>query len=247
MPSPRDIPILMSAASVMAILARLKTETRRVVKPQPDHCHRDILDGNASWHRLLPQQGDKEIRCPYGRPGDRLWVREGYAPNCGQASRPGLACGRYRADAKWFYAPNIMCRHPGTYLGRGKSVPSIHMPRWASRITLPRKSPARVERVQAITANACLDEGIDLSAIPGIGSDHSTILAFHKLWDALHAKPKPAKRNPYTGVREACWVSYPWVGLRETREKAGLHWYVVGNPHVWVADWEEPIVAGAEQ
>jgi len=61
-------PILMSAQMVRAILDGRKTQTRRIVKPQPDHGH-DYNDGAG----YRPQIGDTEITCPYGQPGDRLW------------------------------------------------------------------------------------------------------------------------------------------------------------------------------
>ena len=63
--------------------------------------------------------------------------------------------------------------------------------------------------------------------------DPDTILSFGELWNSLHLKPKKAKTNPYTGKRESCYVSYPWEDIRETREKNGLKWYVIGNPWVW--------------
>ena len=60
---------------------------------------------------------------------------------------------------------------------------------------------------------------------------------FASLWDSINAKPKPSNRNPYTGAKEKCFVSYPWESVQEVREHKGLNWYVVGNPWNWVITW----------
>src|SRR5690606_17220174 len=79
-------PILFSGAMVRAILAGRKTQTRRVIRPQPPHgvgrYTEDGTPGEVDWV-LLDEDGDPSdsaLRCPYGEPGDRLWIRETWAP-----------------------------------------------------------------------------------------------------------------------------------------------------------------------
>ena len=149
--------ILMHARSVDNILAGRKTQTRRIVKPQPLHNPDSyglaILRGNKhEWWALhdpdFPTQ-DPVLRCPYGQPGDRLWVRETFRPISGwwhgDASDEGRpveyrASAHSRSDIPW--------------------RPSLFMPRWASRITLE-IADVRVQRVQDITAEDALAEGIE--------------------------------------------------------------------------------------
>lgn len=158
-------PILFSGPMVRALLAGRKTQTRRVVKPQPEPCayragafalNGQVIDGNPA---VLAQ-------CPYGAIGDRLWVRETFACIADEpfALTPGV---QYAADGtkrfwpkgdewKWFegkmvYNPD----KPDTMRFR----PSIHMPRWASRITL-QITDVRVERVNDITNDDAHAEGV---------------------------------------------------------------------------------------
>jgi len=128
-------PILFSAPMVRAILAGQKTQTRRVAK-FTDAGHLKEPGGRRRWHHDDP---NATLACPYGQPGDRLWVRE----------------------AHWFfqdehdpvigYTPPMMTTEDVEYRADGESTrhgwrPSIHMLRWASRITLEITS-VRVERL----------------------------------------------------------------------------------------------------
>ena len=139
----RERPILFSAPMVRAILAGAKTVTRRAVK----ECHIDAAPP-ASFFQWLRE------RCPYGLPGDRLWVREAFihepADFCWEASvsipcRPASTV--YRAD------------HEGDTRGAGWK-PSIYMPRNLSRITLE-VTGVRVERLQDISEKDAQAEGIE--------------------------------------------------------------------------------------
>ncbi len=141
----KERPILFSAPMVRAILEGRKTQTRRVVKqylpspramagtkPVPDDL---VLRSSGFAHRNT---------CPYGQPGDRLWVREAWARyNIDQDSHDMA----YRATA------------PDEWPIEGRWRPSIHMPRWASRITLEIVS-VRVERLNNITREDAAAEGI---------------------------------------------------------------------------------------
>ena len=142
---PRERPILMSAPMVRAVLAGTKTQTRRAVRIQPN----PLLVAGAQfvdrfWCWLNGHDGsitDKVLgtgRCPYGVSGDRLWVRERFRVYL------GTHCVEYFADA--------------AHDSAAKWKPSIHMPRWASRITLE-ITDVRVERLQEISEADALAEG----------------------------------------------------------------------------------------
>jgi hypothetical protein len=151
-------PILFSGPMVRAILEGRKTQTRRVVKPQPPSHAIEVFD----WqHHNLSEAGcyfddmdGLHFHCkrPYGNVGDRLWVRETWQYASGQSNLPVTdkpPC--YRADGEYLEG----------YRDRGLSwQPSIFMPRWASRITLE-ITEIRVEKLQMISGLDVLAEGID--------------------------------------------------------------------------------------
>lgn len=139
---------------VRAILEGRKTQTRRILKPQPvasDVAPERLLDWKDASY-TVDQALAKE--CPYGQPGDRLWVRETWAPIFydGPIGRRGPGT---------LYRTNMTCEQGVQWSPEGvKWKPSIHMPRKASRITLEIVS-VRVERVQDISEADCEAEGID--------------------------------------------------------------------------------------
>ena len=140
-------PILFSGEMVRAILDGRKTQTRRVIKPQPSAGVRRsvfVLSGLEDGH-------GRELRCPYGRPGDTLWVRETF----GVITQPltGEKSAIYKATHKPEF-PNEQLGFDGS-----KWRPSIFMPKWASRITL-KVTAVRVERVQEISNDDAHAEGI---------------------------------------------------------------------------------------
>lgn len=210
-------PILFSAPMVRALLAGTKTQTRRIVKPQPPASLRG--DG---WHDL----GDR--RCPYGSRGDRLWVRETWycddytAPDF-VAAQVGYVTPRtneeivaewrdamyYRADTRTGLGkvceliPECMCD------GRSPWRPGIHMPRWASRIELE-VTAVRVERLQAITEEDARAEGVEPFPAPreeegDCWTDGKRRTAFEYLW------------NEINGWNPNSWQSNPWVWVVEFR------------------------------
>lgn len=153
----KERPILFSAPMVRALLDGRKTQTRRVIKPQPPN-YIDELHGNEFSKRAPYKCYDSETnheigfgfqddddtfyRCPYGTAGDRLWVREAFHKIPGNTG----ACV-YRASCENGSERNY------------KFKPSIHMPRWASRITLE-ITGVRVERVQDISDHDAFAEGV---------------------------------------------------------------------------------------
>ena len=156
MPEIKERPILFSAPMVRAILEGRKTVTRRVCKPQPSaNAHTTCASGNPTggWW----ETGKDIIRCPYGKPGDRLWVRETWAAD---AQVDAVAPRDMSQGEPIHYAADGAVRQTGCAMIKpGKGRPSIHMPRWASRILLE-ITDIRVERLQDISEQQALAEGI---------------------------------------------------------------------------------------
>ena len=205
----KESPILFSAPMVRALLAGTKTQTRRIFKPD-----RMTWDANGRYTTYAMRGGELSTTgsgpfkpsswlhyCPYGQPGDRLWVRETFARIDGQ-TRPWIETDY---QATYTHGDRL-----GDTLGIKKRwTPSIHMPRAASRITLEITS-VRVERLQDISEAEALAEGIQryagplrwvryLDAITG-DAVHSTARdAFFALWIALNGQPS-FNANPLVWV-----------------------------------------------
>jgi len=204
----KERPILFSGPMVRALLAGRKTQTRRVVKGVPswDHYGKDImdwglsgihqfendLDGTDRW--AVDVQTDVDdysrtlIRCPYGKPGDRLYVRETWKPHSLFADmKPrDVPFSRifYRADDA--YAPSNTPWKPG-----------IHQPRWASRLVLE-ITEVRVERLNDCSEDDARAEGTqEPTLVPIIGACWSERDAYAKLWEAINGA--------------GSWSANPWV------------------------------------
>jgi hypothetical protein len=202
----KERPILFSAPMVRAILDGNKTQTRRIAKtvtslpegqgftclrkPKTNICL-PLVDGQWQWQ---PAAGDSwrpypkiAEYCPYGQPGDRLWVRETWAPH---ADIPRGTI--YRADPGGDYQDNS---------DGFKWHPSIHMHRWRSRITLEIES-IRVERLNAISESDAMDEGAGL-LIPEHeyldGNPDQYRRCFQMLWESING-PGSWDANPWVWV-----------------------------------------------
>lgn len=139
----RERPILFNGAMVRAILDGRKTVTRRAVKDLEPGCRYQGLEPDGR-HLFTKGPAYGKVSCPYGEPGDRLWVRETFAVYGDEK----FAAIHYRADRP----------HHVAQKGMGYK-PSIHMPRWACRILLE-VTDVRVERLQAITYEQAAAEGV---------------------------------------------------------------------------------------
>lgn len=189
-------PAIFNAPMVRAILAGDKTQMRPVLKPQPDIVTSQV-DGvtpvmywrNGTVNTPLNIAPGCLVRfCPYGGPGDTLWVRETFAEHVGLFGESSVYL--YRADFE-----------DGDNRG-GPWKPSIHMPRWASRLTL-RVTGVRVERVQDISDADARAEGIVLPSHTCTMYDGIYRDGYKVLWDANNAK------------RGHSWASNPWVWVVE--------------------------------
>ncbi|WP_249276996.1 hypothetical protein [Pseudomonas aeruginosa] len=160
---PRERPILFNDQMVRAILEGRKTVTRRVVKDTGFYAIDAAIHGNDV---ALREREALSTRCPFGQPGDRLWVREAW-------QGPLISDEEQAANQSWWkdmtkFQDQAHCAYrasgdnneyvdPDGYF-HCKWKPSIHMPRWASRILLE-ITAVRVERLHDITPNQCIAEG----------------------------------------------------------------------------------------
>jgi len=206
----KERPILFSAPMVRAILENRKTMTRRTVKENPLDGPIDAIfpDGSGkgfiSWWGPGPHTAEKTIQlypgeegfhCPYGRPGDRLWVRESYRFTVfNDPLKPSLVPVGSTVE---YAADNFS-------LVMGKTRQSIFMPRWASRITLEITS-IRVERLQDISEDDAESEGVDPWSSNALDFG-SYFNSFSTLWDSINGKT-PGK----------AWADNPWVWVVEFR------------------------------
>ncbi|MFC6121778.1 hypothetical protein ACFPZP_12040 [Citrobacter bitternis] len=192
--------MIFNAEMVRAILDGRKTQTRRIVKVNcMDICEKD--DGSLwPWREDEENHGDYWYPCPFGEVGDRIWVRE----TCRAVElESGLDVVSYDAGGQ-----DIPIKaHPldaGLWVdlyryrgGEGKTVPSIHMPRWASRITLE-ITGVRVERLNSISNESARAEGYPVDR-EADGGDSDPWLWFRDLWDGIYPE-QSFKHNPWVWV-----------------------------------------------
>lgn len=240
-------PILFKTEMIQAILHGRKTQTRRVIKNAPDvmldiQQAGDLLDYPEPDQAMEMLEHAYGIKCRYN--ADELWARETYALHKSMNTQPPSKVPEQLHDPIFFKARND---HGLSYNQEimGKWRPSIHIPRWASRIQLE-VIEISVERVQDISEEDAIAEGItcwicngpvDGTSENDCGCFHSkkeAIPSFEVLWDSINAKPKPAK----SGGEITHYESYPWEDIQETMQYRGKPWYVWGNPWVWVVKFK---------
>jgi hypothetical protein len=206
-------PMIFSGPMVRAILKGRKTQTRRVMKPQPTMPSDPSVAGGvyADWYNNGPDMAfwladnrmtEARVWHPPYAVGDRLWVRETffeYVPD----HNPGVHCVGYRADAPVDAVGPHMCRDAPS-LTPIRWRPAIFMPRWASRLTLE-VTAVRAERLQEISEEDAVAEGAGNIGGAIIKSEEfgaylpAASYQYGQLWDSLNAK------------RGHLWDSNPWV------------------------------------
>ena len=209
-------PILFSAPMVRAILEGRKTQTRRIVKPQPSvgEWHYDEVHG-----ALLRHDAEGIIHCRHGVESDQLLVRETFCTcylghesyqiiYAADRARRDFSIAAGSADDQLDWLERSMNVHGES--GR----PGIHMPRWASRITLE-VTQIRVERLQEISDDDAIAEGIE------------RVGAGYQRW---HPDPGDIKHEGFTMKPQ---LSY--MGLWESINGPGS-WDA--NPWVWVVEFQ---------
>jgi hypothetical protein len=247
----RERPILFSAPMVRAILDGRKTQTRRVLKTQPipnPYAPGKHWVSNKAVQAMIdvedflqgPDTSVPGCFCPYGKPGDRLWVKETWGYHGTRSSYPKnthRAYVAYHADgttrevtfqssqAMHLAMPKQNIRFPhgfddldcdekrfvhgdllSAWWERKKRIVSIHMPRWASRITLE-VTGVRVERLQEISEADALAEGVEAPHVKegwcGQPYLSKASNAYRELWNAINGA--------------GAWGANPWVWVVEFR------------------------------
>lgn len=224
----KERPILFSAPMVRAILEGRKTVTRRACKPQPSaNAHTTCASGNpmGAWW----ETGKDIIRCPYGRPGDRLWVRETWGVISHdfdehgnmidwEPDRPASPI-REMPFGHGYYSGHVIYRADGEAVWAGDDdgggddrtawKPSIHMPRIASRILLE-ITGVRVERLQDITEEQAKAEGVRLY------TDHAELGDWWHVEgiETFSADPRKSFELLWSSVG-GDWQANPWVWVVE--------------------------------
>lgn len=223
--------MIFNSEMVRAILDGRKTQTRRIMKVQPSEDFTPMnmaleTDYKARWYTpgIVDKDGylqpaSKEVfgvsnenegySCPFGAVGDRIWVRETWNKYGGLLT--------YRADHDWIddMRKETVCT--------AKWVPSIHMPRWASRILLE-ITDVRVERLNAISPEDAESEGLERTNFTGFGDE-----------PGLPSYPEP---DVYFDPLKKQWKEYPpeaFAGLWESIYGKGS-WKA--NPWVWVIEFK---------
>lgn len=200
-------PILFSPHMVRALLNGSKTQTRRIAKrPVAIDCVEPALNYPGEWVPWVDGEPQESILCPYGVPGDTLWVRETFRLDVAYDNLKPSAVGERAAI--WYEA--------GGAIGNGvsgKTRVSIHMPRWASRITL-RVTEVRLQRLDEISETDAEAEGCVGGMVPDsgfgpvpMGADGWTIEnpgfyasaggKYQMLWNEIYG--------------EDAWDANPWV------------------------------------
>ena len=243
----KETPMLFCGPMVRAILDGRKTVTRRLVKRQPNTFWGDVIPCTPFHPTLVDRDGDiypgpeafgfaDDIEgwvFPYGRPGDLLWGKETFSESP-KAKANHFPDTIYRADTQNWH-------------GAVKWKPSIFMPRWASRLTLEILPGVRVERLQLITTEDCIAEGLTTNMRE---NDAAVDLRnqYRRLWNALNLDPKPIK----AGGQIVRYEAYPWstddfaanhpdILIKSFNTKAmscqaqyrGVHLDIYPDPYVW--------------
>lgn len=213
--------MIFNAEMVRAILDGRKTQTRRIMKVQPESNqlglllitdstkHSDIgkyhwAESNATGNHVR----SKLFLCPFGAVGDRIWVREGFfpAPLEMQSEPPRKTIWNIAYRDGMQMEKLAPAEYNPTIYNYERWTPSIHMPRWASRILLE-ITDVRIERLNAISEEDATAEGVPpagslLPDYPGTfltpkGDFATAKVAFQRLWESIHG--------------EESWKANSWV------------------------------------
>lgn len=187
-----------------------KTQTRRIVKGT-DGAVKFCKEWNINGEEVFVVLGEKDhtgmnpvlgaISCPFGAVGDRIWVREAFRVH---SRATDVATLVYKASERNSWTeqtrrvPVAVCNKPAT---PEKWTPSLHMPRWASRILLE-ITGVRVERLRSMSQDDARAEGVIAASGPMEAG-----LAFRELWDSIYG--------------EESWKANPWVWVIEFKRVEG--------------------------
>jgi len=218
----RERPILLNGDMVRAVLNGSKTQTRRIMKVQPSADFSPMnmeleTDFTARWYTpgVVDKDGylqpakkqvfgvageDEGYTCPFGAVGDRLWVRESFYEHGHWQGGGYDPEDSYFVNDKQVLYPADGIQRPAERKREDfwRSRPSIHMPRWASRITLEIIG-VRVERLNSMTEQDAIAEGCSggHGSIPGYMYSARPHEHFHHIWESIYGADS--------------WQANPWV------------------------------------
>lgn len=261
-----DHPILFKPEMVCAQLDGRKSQTRRILNPQPfiDSMRNFCTPRKQGGHWNWGQHAD-------GRPcvrnfiaelaiktGDRLWVKETWRAHAWHVDCVEIAYLAQRGKVGWseqheqIAYPNSDRNAFKYYAPKGPDFwrPSIFMPRWASRLSL-NVTNVRVEKLQDISEADAVAEGCFKGKASGrvftneasmhLGGDEWANARdwYADLWDSINAKPRPVKGDD---GKVSYYVSYPWEGEPRTETYRGKPHHIHPNP--WVAAYTFDVIKG---
>ncbi|HDE1970509.1 TPA: hypothetical protein PCF58_004834 [Klebsiella pneumoniae] len=196
--------MIFNAEMVRALLDGRKTQTRRPIKWKQTRFTEigEREDGSKwPWSEDAEHACDFWHPCPFGAVGDRIWVREAFRVHSRATDVATLA---YKASERNSWTeqtrrvPVAVCNKPAT---PEKWTPSLHMPRWASRILLE-ITGVRVERLRSMSQDDARAEGVIAASGPMEAG-----LAFRELWESIYG--------------EESWKANPWVWVIEFKRVEG--------------------------
>ena len=217
----KERPIIFSTEMVKAILDDRKTQTRRVIKPQPiaraintdlDTLWEWKYDCNW-WYKNSPDESGILDYCPYGQVGDRFYVKETHHFSCDAfavTTQVNYKDGTHKSIDPLLIpeGTKVWNSHHRYYPQDVKWRPSIFMHRWASRITRE-ITDIRVERLQNISREDITAEGCPWQRGDGPWDDVDNARRwFSDLWDSINGKKYP-------------WDSNPWVWVISFKKEVG--------------------------
>ncbi|HCB8972537.1 TPA: hypothetical protein M2O87_003077 [Klebsiella pneumoniae] len=227
--------MIFNGEMVRAILDGRKTQTRRIMAPQPaDDIERGIFPNPEAigWKSSLRHKYGSTTAhfCPYGKPGDRIWVREAFRVH---SRATDVATLVYKASERnsWteqtLRVPVAVCNKPAT---PEKWTPSLHMPRWASRILLE-ITDVRVERLSAISEEDAQREGVHTEVWDQtvVARNYADSDEFFQSWseDMPHyVEMNQLYRSSFRSLWESIygaenWQANPWVWVIEFKRVEG--------------------------
>ncbi|WP_425030649.1 hypothetical protein [Pantoea agglomerans] len=201
----RERPIIFNADMVRAVLDGRKTQTRRIMRVQPEVIPKEDEFGKPGFWipfnagKTMLRNEDMYIACPFGFKGDRLWVREAFRVH---SRATDVATLVYKASEQQSWTqqthrvPIEKCNKPAVV---DTWTPSIHMPRWASRITLE-ITGVRVERLRDLSEQDAKSEGV-MPPAGGVLPGWEHRINFRDLWMSIYDADN--------------WEANPWVWVIE--------------------------------
>lgn len=222
-----DRPIIFTGEMIRAILAGRKTQTRRLHGLEDVNNYPGLLVGDSPlgplgyrgvfYYTKKPYKKDPDlfhwfmgmskdgreinpipVKCPYGQPGDRLWVKETWATPGNYDDFKPSDLSIHMLGSKELLAYKATEQYPIYYHWRTP----LFMPRWASRITLE-ITGVRVERVQSISHNdACVEGAPSEPEYNNRGTGSIYVDWYADLWDTINGKEYPWVKNPWVWVLE---------------------------------------------